>query len=248
MPSDGVNSFHVFVDNNTMKLEETYHAGSGKTYIPMPFNLQSTYQVEFEEEEPGGGVCRQEWPVTPYQVVATTTSDTHTAATLYVDGQKIHTLVLVPASAGGNGRAAFKGIPAGAAEERELLFSLPRFVSRREKQRNGGQSLPKEKLEQIGTIRVTFAPTRYGRIETQPANYRIDEGFVQANKKDCAVKGMGQGDDPGKFAASTRAGKSTSTYVSADVVEVMHAKQFPNLLCMNASYVDDNLASVQARD
>ncbi|KAG5187092.1 hypothetical protein JKP88DRAFT_353788 [Tribonema minus] len=201
-----------------------------------------------------------------HKVVAATTSDTHTAATLYVDGQKIHTLVLVPASAGGNGRAAFKGIPAGAAEERELLFSLPRFVSRREKQRNGGQSLPKEKLEQIGTIRgyltfvaaaeerglpfslpcfvsrrekqrnggqslpkekleqigdhqrrkkqlnggqslpkekleqigiirVTFAPTRYGRIETQPANYRIDEGFVQANKKDCAVKGMGQGDD-----------------------------------------------------
>jgi hypothetical protein len=119
----------------------------------MPFDDASTYQVPFEE---ASGET-QLWPVTPYQVCQDcyvnlfqsqcltlqilpcamfkirVSAESHAKkcfASLFVDGQKIDQHFLSPTAV-----ITFDGIPSEGGSTRELLFSLPRFVSRAEKVR-----------------------------------------------------------------------------------------------------------------
>eukprot|EP00903_Cladosiphon_okamuranus_P016893 g15574.t2 len=190
---------------DSTKLEEVRHK-DGSVYIAMPLFSKVSYGVEFVEEINGLGPSEwivQKWPVCPYTVAVRNTSDKGHFATLYVDGQKVATKY-VPA----RGMITFEGIPTEEGIQ-ELLFSLPRYATIKEKD-IGGRSLPAEKTSELGTIKVEWRDcVKTGKSFED--NYRTygTTSYKQANKEDAkATKdGGGSGGIVKQHASTTRAGK-----------------------------------------
>ncbi|CAN0031698.1 unnamed protein product, partial [Laminaria digitata] len=108
----------------------------------------------------------------------------------------------------------FEGIPTQNGIQ-ELLFSLPRFATLREKE-IGGRALPDEKTSELGSVKIVWRDSVLTGQEFAP-NYRSygTTSFTQANKNDAkacgqAEAGAGSGSGGGSnkaFASTTRAGK-----------------------------------------
>ncbi|CAM9474809.1 unnamed protein product [Ectocarpus sp. 4 AP-2014] len=142
----GENEFRVVVGGQ--KLEEISHK-DGKTYIQMMLFSKVSYGVEYTEEVKGLGAVErntQKWPVSPYTVAVRNNSGKGNFAQLYVDGQKVAEKY-VPAG----DSVIFEGIPTEEGIQ-ELLFSLPRYTTLREKE-IGGQSLPDAVASELGTVK-----------------------------------------------------------------------------------------------
>ncbi|CAN0109381.1 unnamed protein product [Ectocarpus sp. 12 AP-2014] len=200
----GENEFRVVVGGQ--KLEEISHK-DGKTYIQMMLFSKVSYGVEYTEEVKGlGGTERntQKWPVSPYTVAVRNNSGKGNFAQLCVDGQKIAEKY-VPAG----DSVIFEGIPTEEGIQ-ELLFSLPRYATLREKE-IGGQSLPDAVASELGTIKVVWRDCALvGKdFADNYRTYAAASSYKQANKTDAkrtggAGAGAGEGE---KFASTTRAGK-----------------------------------------
>ncbi|CAM9494674.1 unnamed protein product, partial [Hapterophycus canaliculatus] len=167
---------------------------------------KTSYGVEFTEEIKTLGTVEyvtQKWPVCPYAVVVRNQSEKANFASLYVDGQKVAEKYVAPGE-----HTTFEGIPTSEGIQ-ELLFSLPRFATLREKD-IGGRALPESKTSEIGTIKVVWRDcVKTG--ESFMHDYRSYDTttFKQANKVDAkATKGVaGSGASEKAFASTTRAGK-----------------------------------------
>eukprot|EP00752_Nemacystus_decipiens_P004714 g4298.t1 len=199
---NGHGEFFVVVGDT--KLDEIRH--NGHVYIIMPIFHKEAYGVDFEEEIKGHGeieLITQKWPVCPYRVAVKNHTDKGHFAILYVDGQKVATKYVAA-----QGSITFEGIPTEEGIQ-ELLFSLPRFATLKEKA-IGGRALPSDKTSDLGTIKVVWRDcVKTGK--TFEDNYRSygTSSFKQANKEDAKATGGGAGSGGGDkaFASTTRAGK-----------------------------------------
>ncbi|CAM9923930.1 unnamed protein product, partial [Ectocarpus fasciculatus] len=188
------------------KLEEISHK-DGKTYIQMMLFSKVSYGVEYTEEVKGLGAVEcntQKWPVSPYTVAVRNNSGKGNFAELLVDGQKIAEKY-VPAG----DSVIFEGIPTEDGIQ-ELLFSLPRYTTLREKE-IGGKSLPDAVASELGTIKVVWRDCALvgNEFKDDYRPYAAASSYKQANKTDAkhtgaAGAGAGEGE---KFASTTRAGK-----------------------------------------
>ncbi|CAM9667108.1 unnamed protein product [Ectocarpus sp. 6 AP-2014] len=207
------NEFHIVVNNE--KLEEI-KASDGNTYVVMPLFSKVSYGVEFVEEVKGHGAAEkisQKWPVCPYKVVVRNLSAKIQKATLYVDGQKASKLPLPLAiivsrkfvRAGGN--EVFEGIPTAQGIQ-ELLFSLPRFTTLKEKQGNsGGRALKESGTSEIGAVKIVWNDcVKTGTGFSSHFQEYSTTSFTQANKSDAKATGAGAGGGSSEkaFASTTR--------------------------------------------
>ncbi|CAM9973714.1 unnamed protein product [Scytosiphon promiscuus] len=179
----------------------------GNTYIVMPLFHKTSYGVEFKEEIKSLGAVvetfRQKWPVCPYAVGVMNKSEKGNFAQLHIDGQKVAEKYVPP---GGN--ILFEGIPTSEGIQ-ELLFSLPRFPTLREKD-IGGRALPESRTSDIGTIKVVWRDcVKTGKSFVDDYRTYGTSTFKQANKGDAKATGGGAGSGSSEkaFASTTRAGK-----------------------------------------
>ncbi|CAM9739449.1 unnamed protein product, partial [Ectocarpus sp. 12 AP-2014] len=189
---------------NNEKLEEI-KANDGNTYVVMPLFSKVSYGVEFVEEVKGHGAAEkisQKWPVCPYKVVVRNLSAKMQKATLYVDGQKVSRKFV---RAGGN--EVFEGIPTAQGIQ-ELLFSLPRFTTLKEKQGNsGGRALKESRTSEIGAVKIVWNDcVKTGTGFSSHFQEYSTTSFTHANKSDAKATGAGAGGGSSEkaFASTTR--------------------------------------------
>ena len=155
------------------QLKEYVDNSNGRSYVEMDLMHRTSYDVEYRDPTPWGLEVHS-WPVTPYHVrVSYTGSDYEKVnAVLSIDGEEIDNIHVTPGSS-----ATFKGfssITRQRGEIREFLFALPRFAH------VGDAAAARDRLDQLGTISVTFQGMRRGAGKFQA--FASNQGFQQANK------------------------------------------------------------------
>jgi hypothetical protein len=88
------------------------------------------------------------------QVRALNNSEHTVMAFVFIDGQKLDARTVKPHS-----EYTFTGVAVASnpKERKELLFSLPRFVTQAEQKRAGGKALTQKQTAALGTIRLASA-------------------------------------------------------------------------------------------
>eukprot|EP00904_Undaria_pinnatifida_P000211 jgi/Undpi1/10190/HiC_scaffold_28.g12643.m1 len=159
----------------------------------------------------------------PYIVAVRNKTAKGNFAQLYVDGQQVAVKYVHPGES-----IIFEGIPTENGIQ-ELLFSLPRFATLREKE-IGGRALPEEKTSELGTVKIVWRDSVKTGKEFAP-NYRnySTTSFTQANKNDARACGAGSGEGSAAgdgstkaFASTTRAGKVVGLNEARSTTVNMH--------------------------